>query len=513
MNFKRNLFWTLLSGCIIIQLTLFYQATKLGIGVTPDSVSYFWGAQGILSGNGYSYPDFGAVWVPIVHWPPVYSLVLSVTHLIIQDITKGAWILNAVLLVCSAVLFTKFIYEKLYLNKTVLVWTIILYITSPSVLPVYTMAWTEPLYINLTLLSFLLLLKFSEFPQQKKYLISAAILAGISSLARYVGIATIIAGFLFLLINTKKRSEKNATTKMYAFFSLPFYIIWLIRDYIISNQVLGRTPDLYLYPIKPIKRIQDFLAVVGSWFAGVMPEGASGVDGVYALLGIVVVFVLIVKLLSLQLTSSVVTKNLSLAILYTISFLFVYVYSDLALNKIAQFDFRVLSPLYPYFLFTLTVLLAEYVNRVRKSRSLYLLYSLLSVHILFSLYRTVNWVTMARITGLGANSLVSSQLVKTINDNYSDRIIYSNRSKIAYYLFDQPSLELPAKQDYQKTKTVKYDAKNFYLVMKDNFKNHDAIFVIFKETELSENYYSEDFIISDLGLKKIIEDETFRIYE
>ncbi|HXF77113.1 MAG TPA: hypothetical protein VNN13_13520 [Methylomirabilota bacterium] len=52
-------------------------ATPWGIGLSPDSAAYIGGARSLIEGMGFSLPTDSGTFAPIIHFPPLYSLLLG----------------------------------------------------------------------------------------------------------------------------------------------------------------------------------------------------------------------------------------------------------------------------------------------------------------------------------------------------------------------------------------------------------------------------------------------------
>jgi hypothetical protein len=71
-------FW-ILSVCILALWAVWMvwqSTTKMGIGITLDSVYYLRAAENVAAGKGYVV-DFDGTETPLTHYPPGYSLLLA----------------------------------------------------------------------------------------------------------------------------------------------------------------------------------------------------------------------------------------------------------------------------------------------------------------------------------------------------------------------------------------------------------------------------------------------------
>jgi hypothetical protein len=241
-------------------MLLYY--TRIGPGVTGDSVHYVMGGQSILAGTGYSRFSGGGEIKPITGFPPFYSMILAVIGLTKVDFFEGARILNAILFGASIFLtgllihsYTKSIWASLIGGGLIL--------TSLSLVDIYAMVMTEPLYIFLSLLAFFGLSKYLN-TYSLSFLFLAGIVAGLSILTRYVGLSLVAAGALsILLLSTTRWRKRLVDCILLAGISLAPLFFWLRRNMAIGGTAVNR--DLIYHPMDPIL-FRAFVAEIASWF-------------------------------------------------------------------------------------------------------------------------------------------------------------------------------------------------------------------------------------------------------
>jgi len=66
-------------------------ATRLGVGVSPDSIYYLDGARHLLRGQGFSTGiTCTGEPLPILHWPPFFSFLRAVSGWFGAELLLGA---------------------------------------------------------------------------------------------------------------------------------------------------------------------------------------------------------------------------------------------------------------------------------------------------------------------------------------------------------------------------------------------------------------------------------------
>jgi hypothetical protein len=169
--------------------------SRFGPGLSPDSVGYIAAARSILAGHGVRDLDDQ----PLVVQPPLYpaalSLVAAVTR---QDIALLIPWMNALLLTVTIVL-SGWLLNSLGSGTTLTLIGALFVLVSKPVFEVSLMAWSEPLFILLTVLWLCLGMQVSEPPGWKQWILFAFVAAA-ASLTRYLGIASSSPGGLLALM-------------------------------------------------------------------------------------------------------------------------------------------------------------------------------------------------------------------------------------------------------------------------------------------------------------------------
>ena len=75
--------------------------TPLGLGLSPDSISYLKGSMGLVSGQGLAYVS--------AQWPPLYPTLVALFALPTGDVILGARLVNGLFYAGNVILLAELI--------------------------------------------------------------------------------------------------------------------------------------------------------------------------------------------------------------------------------------------------------------------------------------------------------------------------------------------------------------------------------------------------------------------
>jgi len=168
---KQTVVFILALGLLAIGgIWLLAYSTPDGLGINDDSIAYVAGARSILDGKGYR-----EAWLasngPVTHFPPGFPAVLALIGFVTGfDPLRGARAFNGLLFGLN-IAFTGWVGWRMTRSRIAGVLAAALTLLSSSLLYIHTRAMSEPLYVFLTLLSFLLLDYY--FERSKSYYLVA----------------------------------------------------------------------------------------------------------------------------------------------------------------------------------------------------------------------------------------------------------------------------------------------------------------------------------------------------
>jgi hypothetical protein len=241
-------------------------STPLGLGLNDDSIAYIAGARSIIDGQGYR-----EAWLasnePVTHFPPGFPAVLALIGFTTGlDPVRGARALNGLLFGLN-IAMTGWVGWRMTASRLAGVLCAALVLLNSSLLFIHTRAMSEPLYLFLMLVSFLLLDYYFESPRNY-LLVALGFTLGWAYLARYAALslmATMIAVLLVLHESWRTRLKSVLILSLSAF---PWILGWSIRNRVVggnfTNRVLGWHPITLDNWELAVKTFMEFLVPLRS---------------------------------------------------------------------------------------------------------------------------------------------------------------------------------------------------------------------------------------------------------
>ena len=256
-SFKRNIdsLAAALAGFIIIALFTKHS----GIGISPDSIVYTSVARNLQTGKGLI--DYSGT--PLVDFPAFYPIFLFCISFVTRlDVIAFAPILNGVLF--AAVIYTSgCIMEQLIHRSKLYKWLVLICIVmSPALIEVYSMLWSETLFIFLSLLFFIAIKNHLE-QHTGKSLLFISIIAAIAFVTRYAGITFLAVGGLMILFDRNiDQIKKVIHFLLFGCIGVSLALINFIRNLLAAGLLAGARQK----GITPLgKNIEYYGAVLYSW--------------------------------------------------------------------------------------------------------------------------------------------------------------------------------------------------------------------------------------------------------
>ena len=202
----------------------------------PDGVVYSTAAENLQANGKLADYTHDAV----VEFPAFYPFFLSglmlltgLKPLVFAPVLNA--LLFAVIIYLSGYIMEQFSYRSKWYKRAVLSCIVL----SPCLLEVYSMLWTETLFI-LWLLLFMMAMHRYFQSYSRKALIAAAVIASLASVTRYAGITIIGTGAILLLLDMKLPLRRKLTDiLLYSAISPLLLIINLARNYTVSGTMTG----------------------------------------------------------------------------------------------------------------------------------------------------------------------------------------------------------------------------------------------------------------------------------
>jgi len=434
-------------------MVLINAITPYGMGLVNDSVGYIAGARNILAGNGYSRLTGNASPIPITNYPPLFSILISGLMLTGMDALLSAKVLNIVLFGCNIILVG--LMAKRLTQSTVFSLLAALFFTiSSPIFVAHTYAMTEPLYIFLSLLALIVFLNYLG-TLRYSLLVFAGLLTGGTILTRYVGVSVFFTIVLVvaLLPEISKNGMQTFLNRLkalviYAVSSLALPIIWLLRNFLVSDNPANR--QLVYHPI-PAYKINEGLENFWGWL---LPERGNLVGrflpflGILLIVGLIFLFALTVTcFIRLNKTNSGIERGIDRAIFvnlaYSLLYLAVLLLSLLFADASPIFEHRILAPFYIQLLILSVWWLTWFTSNKLLGKGIAGLAALFLV-ISFA-GDSLDIVKQLRQEGQGfaSSEWRESELINEVK-NLPKMTVYTNKATALYLLADRPSYVLPS---------------------------------------------------------------------
>lgn len=490
MERQRNILWVGMAIILILGFLLHrFSIWNWGIGVSHDSIFYISAAENFVSGKGISWIDVGNELKPLTHFPPLYPLNLSFLGYFIGVREAADWSAS-ILFVINALLITLIIFQG-----SMSLWASLLgglfALISPLLLNIHYEAMSEPLYIALSLTSFILLGSYLK-NRNNWQLVLSAVVASLVYLTRYVGLSVLLTGLLSLvLLYPGTFREKFWRILLYGTIASVPNLIWYTRNYLLTGFFTNRV--LTFHPITQDKFVEGLLSV-SEW---ILPENAP----VGLALGVVIFVVVIITFgFILKFTNATKVNNNGVVIhrdpILAIILTYIIIYIVFLLISLTFFDIstrldnRILIPLYVMFLI-LSVISVQGIlltSGITLRKPLTLVSTMLFTLVVIAyVYRSWDLVKVMRQEGIGYNSVSwrNSEIVAILRKFDSDAIIYSNEAFPLYYLTGISAYGIPEKLDPVKAE-IREDFEPLMEKMRERLSDPNSAIVVFHQGYLRE---------------------------
>ena len=462
--------WDALLASVAACLFIYYYTLHSGIGISPDSVMYQ--ATAINIQSHFSFTDFNGL--PTVDFPLGYPSFLALFSWISGlTVLQVVPVLNAALF-SGVIMLTSIIIEG-YQNRSSVYKTLILaaLACSPCLLEVYSMLWSETLFIFLSLL---FVVAYRNYLRSHSYrqLLLVSVIAAIAFVTRYAGITLLaLGGFLLLFDGELGIGKKIKQLVFFILISSSLAAANLIRNALVAGHATGVRE-------KAIRSLMDNLNQIG----GTLSDWLPFIKG-YEVLA-TILFILIFLLGAWQLFYRTFQQQY-FAAYETIIACFFVVYASFmiviaTLSRFESLTSRLLSPMY---IPLLLVGSSWLVNIIRHSFSIKR-YVLLALALLcyagfqYNQYRlnAEAWegIQDAGIPGYTENPWVHSATMAFIKKNKAlfSGPVYSNANDAVYFLSGVHALALPHKE-IQAEIDVLLQKPSFRLVWLIDGENPDLV--------------------------------------
>lgn len=467
-------YWDAFIASVLVFVLISFFTQHSGIGISPDSVQYLSAANHMV--ERFSFTDFNNE--PFVLFPLGYPVFLAFTK-IVFPFTINAYlpILNA--LIFSAILFccSTILRAAKINNGFARLLILLLLVCSPALLEVYTMLWSETLFILISLF-FVLVAKRYVHQSSISSLLLLACIAAIGFSVRYVGIVFILTGAVLILFNPCLRfKQKLLHGLLMGIIGSSLAILNLVRNSIVSGTYTGvRERAIRGFG----DNLQDIGAVIIYWFP--IPEAQQQLAIVLMFLFLLMSFILVVY----HCIQAQYYNRYSTIIAL---FLLVYSFFMLITASISRFETlssRLMSPIFiPIILLSSLLVNRLMIGKIKTVRVFIVLtflglYGFVQNHQYHMNADTWEGVSVAGIPGYSEDQWTKSPMVAFIKKDltkYQPKV-FANANDALYYLTGINTVALPHKEISEEIEQFN-TSEHFYLIWFFYGENDDLIDLAF----------------------------------
>ena len=368
-------FIILLLSIAAIATWLLFFSTPQGLGLSDDSIAYIAGARSLMQGTGYR-----ELWLassqPVTHFPPGLSSVLATIGLLIgMDPLRGVRLLNG-LLFGGNVILMGMLGSHTLASKPGGIFIALIFASNASLLRLHTDAMSEPLFIFLTLVAFLVFARYSLelfatpenqthprnsislFNKPNFWLVLTGCMTGLAYLTRYAGLALAVAFILLLLLIHKDWSTRFISAGLFLGSFLPWLLAWSVRNRLLGGTSTNRALQFHPISVENLEitkyNISEFLIPIESWRRTLfnLPGFFEALIFLVGMGGLILLIRACIKMV--RKTPDNQTDIISLLFgLYAISYLGSVIFAMTFFDASTKFRLRILAPSYVCFLFLL----------------------------------------------------------------------------------------------------------------------------------------------------------------
>ncbi len=477
---RRVLFAAVLPLLAASAFFLLLYSTPKGLGLNDDSIAYIAGARSLLSGQGYR-----EIWLVsagyVTHFPPGFPGTLAFLSLLTgMDPLRSARLLNGLLFGLNTLL-TGWLAGRMTSSRVMGVFAASLFLLTPALLRIHSNAMSEPLYIFLTLLTFLVLdiyFKKASGPRSWLWLLAAGSLTGMAFLTRYAGLALLATGLVAVFLLRGIWRDRLTGIALLIIGFLPWMLGWSLRNRLVggslTNRALGWHPITLENARLGVRTFSSFLIPVDGWQLSLLT-----LKGLFEFLIIVIAAALLVwtlwaafrQLFKRGAGETVETISL-LNALYVFAYFLSLVATMVFFDPATKFQLRILSPVFVSLILLLAYGLARIAERTDRPRPVLLAAALILVISAFG--QGQNLADLHRGGQVYANERwFDAPVMAVLRQLPPEVVIHSNQPGVVYLYAGRPGALLP-------------DTPEDFQALQAEVRAGQAVIAIFKTTGVDE---------------------------
>lgn len=484
---------SLFSLYMVYCLTL---ASTWGLGITTDSITYIEGARSLVKHSTFN--DIPS------HYPPFYFLQIAFFSLAGNDILFTTRVLHVVTIFFHTAIVGYILYTVTEKNLIWLILGLLVFSTSPTVLQIHAMAWSEASYALLSSLGLFILSRYNDYHLSIRWLAFSSILIAFAFFTRYAGITVLISGFLFLLFFPKSSLKQRSISCLYYIsISSSLILLWVGRNVVLADSATGR--HFSYHPI-PLEKLKQGIQTVSSWFQ-IPPQNA------YLLLAVILSLIF-----ALVIIYDFEKKRHSS--LLELSLIYIGVYISFIIFSISVFDFltpldqRILYPIFEPLLFVFIIVLSKIVNAVKWKRIYFTLVIGVLVHLsILQFLQQEKIISSLEKNGVGFSSRewTHSKTLDYIKDIPVSTTIYTNGPDPIQLYLGRKSIMIP-KVIHPLTNKTNPEYVNEMKNMQEHLLDGNAILVFFDNITWRWYLPTIEEVLNKIPLQKVFDSQDGDIF-
>ncbi len=419
--------------------------TRLGVGMSPDSASYLRISEGIAAGQGVGFTSPDGEFSTIVHWPPLYPLVLASLSKVANDVRNGGDILQAVLLATNLILLAILTF-RMTRSRTAALCCALAAALSVELFQVHVMILSEPLFVAL-MLGGMLALDSAVRSRSLAIVALAGLLVGLAWLTRYAGVGIVAPCAALVMVFWRPGwLERIRATFIFGIVATGPMATWLIWGFRKTHSVANR--EFAWYPPDKETRLDGY-QTIANWL---LPANSSDekVAPIMALvLGVLVIGSAI--WLATVATRPHRARFLPIALLTAaLGYVGCLVFSLCFADAYTPLDYRTLLPAMMLALPLLNGATVTMAMRSQLPKALRMTVAIgVVVVLLVRPLPLATWMSDASEDSVGYSSSVwrNMTLMKVVRQLPKTAFVYSNRSDAIFCCTLRPAGPLPRKFD------------------------------------------------------------------
>lgn len=429
-----------------------------GIGLSPDSIAYLSTAEHIT--QSFSFTDFSGA--AFINFPLGYPVFLACTKWLFSYPLLNGLLFSGILFMCSAIM-----QQICFNNRLISFFFLLFFACCAPLLEVYSMLWSETLFLFLSLLLLLLLQQYATNSSLKNLLL-AAIVCSILFSVRYAGLSFLLAAIVFIFFRPNIQwATKLRHASIFGFISASLAASNMLRNHFVSGTLTGVRQEAQR---NILENIHDTGVVISYW----LPT----TETISIIILAITVLLAFIVILYRSPNKIKIEKIIALFFLLYMGFILIIA----SISRFETLSNRLLIPAFiPFFLLWYHLICMGAVNPQKWIRIVTLfLFSISYTAIQYHQYQQnkASWegIAYAGIPGYAEDMWTHSALLAHIRKHpiAKDSIVYSNANDALYFGTRRNAVALPHKDIPTEIKS--YDSKSsLILVWFFNGENSDLI--------------------------------------